>query len=40
MDSDSDNPKDHLVEQVPFVADPPIPVMTYRIRYYKPGAGK
>jgi hypothetical protein len=40
IDSDTENPKDHLVEKVTFVADPPIPIMSYRLRYYKSGNGK
>jgi hypothetical protein len=40
IDGDTTNPKPHAVEKVPFVPDPPIPVMSYRIRYYQAANGK
>lgn len=37
----AENAKANVVEKLPFVPDPPIPVMSYRIRYYQPaGNGK
>jgi hypothetical protein len=35
LDGDPKNPTPHVVQQVDFSADPGIPVMSYRIRYYQ-----
>jgi hypothetical protein len=40
IDADSNNPKPHLVEKTTFSPDPPIPVMSYTIRYYNPRSKK
>lgn len=40
VDADTNNPQPHPVEKVTFEPDPKIPVMTYTIRYYKPGGNK